>query len=90
MSEKTVREFSNAEKQAVQKGLDQTIPKLFADYSTPLPNLLVSPLKNTLLKVTVQVVILGLILNYSKVTLKDVLSMLSLKNVFKSGVLKWI
>ena len=89
MSEQKVREFSNAEKQDIQKGLNQTISKLFADYSTPLPQLLVSPLKNTLLKATIQVVILGLVLNYSKVTLKDILSVLSLKNVFKNpfGVL---
>ena len=84
MSNQKVREFSAAEEQAIQEGLSQTIPKLFADYSTPIPQLLVSPLKNSLLKLTIQVVILGLVLNYSKLTLKDVVSMLSVNNAFKN------
>ena len=84
MSEQKVREFSDAEQQDIQKGLNQTIPKLFADYSTPLPQLLVSPLKNTLLKATVQFVLLALYLKYTKTTLKSVLNMLSVKNALNN------
>ena len=60
MSDKKSREFTAAEKQAIQEGLNQIIPKLFADYSTPLPKMLVSPIKNSLLKVFVQVIIIFL------------------------------
>ena len=84
MSEQKVREFSDAEKQAIQKGLEQPIPKLFADYSTPLPQLLVSPLKNTLLKATVQFVLFALYLKYTKTSLKSVLNMLSVKNALNN------
>ena len=84
MSEQKVREFSDAEQKDIQKGLNQTIPKLFADYSTPLPQLLVSPLKNTLLKATVQFVLLALFLKYTKTTFKSVLNMLSVKNALNN------
>ena len=84
MSEQKVREFSDAEQKYIQKGLNQTIPKLFADYSTPLPQLLVSPLKNTLLKATVQFVLLALFLKYTKTTFKSVLNMLSVKNALNN------
>lgn len=89
MSEQKVREFSDAEKQAIQKGLNQTIPKLFADYTTPLSQLLVSPLKNTLLKVTVQILVVILVLKYSRFTLAGLLGKLSVNNIIKDpfGVL---
>jgi len=84
MSNQKVREFSAAEKKAIQKGLDQTIPKLFADYTTPLPRLLVSPLKNTLLKATVQLLVVVLVLKYSRLTLTGLLGNLSVSNIIRN------
>jgi len=41
------RELTPKENEAIQKNLQNFMPKLFSDYSTPLPQLLASPLKNT-------------------------------------------
>ena len=90
MSTQKVREFTVAENNAIQKGLNQTIPKLFSDYSTPLPQLLVSPVKNSLLKLVVQLVILVLVLKYLKLTFKDFTNMLSVKKALNSPILALI
>ena len=84
MSDQKSREFTAAEKQAIQEGLNQIIPKPFADYSTPLPEMLVSPIKNSFLKVFVQVIILFLVVKYTKITTKQITNQLSLKVLFSS------
>lgn len=83
MSTQQSRELSNSENAAIKKGLQQTIPKLFADYSTPLPQLLVSPVKNSLMIVTFQLVILTIVLRFSK----GVLSKITINNAINNPIL---
>lgn len=87
MSTQKLRELSASENAAIKKGLNQTIPKLFADYSTPLPKLLVSPVKNSLLKLVIQFVILAIILKYTKITLKSMLSKATVSNAVQNPLL---
>lgn len=54
------RELTPKENKEIQKNLQNFIPKLFSDYSTPLPQLLASPVKNTLLKLVIALPILYL------------------------------
>lgn len=59
------RELTPKENEAIQKNLQNFMPKLFSDYSTPLPQLLASPVKNTLLKLLVALPILYLNYKYN-------------------------
>lgn len=87
MSTQKLRELSASENAAIKKGLNQTIPKLFADYSTPLPKLLVSPVKNSLLKLLLQLVLLAVVLKFTKITLKSLVSKVTVSNAVQNPLL---
>lgn len=90
MSTQKMRELSASEKADIQKGLNQTFPKLFSDYSTPLPKLLVSPVKNSLLKLVIQLVFLAIVLKLTKITFKSMLSKVTVSNAIKNPFLALI
>lgn len=86
MSQK-VRELTATEKVAIQKGLNQTMSPFITDFSTPLPKLLVSPLKNTLLVIFIQLCILAVVMKVTKTGVKDILKVLSIKGAMNSPLL---
>ena len=80
----TIRELTNAEKNAIQQGLNQTISPFFPDYSTPLSKMLVSPIKNSILILIFEIVIVLIILRASGISFKNVISKISLKSFIES------
>lgn len=87
MSTQKIRELSASENAAIKRGLNQVTPKLFADYSTPMPRLLVSPVKNSLLKLVIQLLLLTIVLKFTKITLKSMLSKVTVSNAVQNPLL---